>query len=110
MSQENQRKTYQWNKVKFLQKNARQVLAVIVVGFLALTVLIMVFPSSWVDLEFSEEIQEHHNHLLDFLMKAITWFGLMYSSILTVTVSSIILFVAKKRRAAYFCFATLLIG
>ncbi|MET4082615.1 membrane-associated phospholipid phosphatase [Pedobacter sp. UYP30] len=96
--------------MRFLHKNARPIFAVIVIGFLALTILVLVFPSSWVDLEFSEEIQEHHNHFLDFLMKAISWFGLMYSSIITVTVSAIILFVAKKRRAAFFSFSTLLIG
>lgn len=96
--------------MRFLNKNVWQIFAVTIVGFSALTALVLIFPHSPVDLEFSEEIQEHHNPLLDFLMTAISWFGLMYSSVITVTVSAIILYLAKKRRATYFCFATLLIG
>ncbi|MBC7653811.1 MAG: phosphatase PAP2 family protein [Oligoflexus sp.] len=94
----------------FLNKNARQILGVIILGFIILTILVLIFPSSWVDLEFSEELQEYHNPILDFTMKAISWFGLMYSSIIIVLGSAILLFLVKKRRAAYFCFSTLLIS
>lgn len=96
--------------MKFLSKNANKILAIIIIGFLALTAFILIFPSSRMDLEFSEEVQEHHNSILDFLMKAVSWFGLMYSSVITVTISATVFFLARKRRAAYFCFSTLLIG
>jgi membrane-associated phospholipid phosphatase len=94
----------------FLNRNARKIFGVIILGFIVLTVLVLVFPSSWIDHEFSIEVQENHNKVLDFSMKAISWFGLMYSSIITVTLTSIIFFIAKQRRAAYFCFSTLLVG
>ena len=96
--------------MRFLNKNARQIFAVIILGFVALTTLVLIFPHSVVDLEFSEEIQEHHNHFLDFVMKSISWFGLMYSSITLVTLSSILFYFCKKRRTAYYCSSTLLIG
>ena len=94
----------------FLNKNARQILGVIVLGFIILTILVLLFPSSWLDLEFSEEVQEYHNSILDFTMKAISWFGLMYSSIIIVLGSALLLFLAKKQRAAFFCVSTLFIG
>ncbi len=94
----------------FLNKNARQILGVIVFGFVILTILVLLFPSSWVDLEFSEEVQEHHNSVLDITMKAISWFGTMYCSIIIVLGSAILLFITKKQRAAYFCFSTLFVG
>ncbi len=110
MSLKSQSQLWPQSKMKLLHKNARPIFFVIVIAFLVLTILVLVIPSSWVDLEFSEEIQEHHNHTLDLLMNGISWFGLMYSSIITVSLSSIVLFLAKKRRAAYFCFSTLLVG
>ncbi|MBK0381794.1 phosphatase PAP2 family protein [Pedobacter sp. SD-b] len=96
--------------LKLGNKNARRILLIIISGFLILTILVWVFPSSWIDHEFSEEVQEYHNSVLDFIMKAISWFGLTYQSVISVVLSAAILYIAKKRKTAYFCLATLLVA
>jgi undecaprenyl-diphosphatase len=96
--------------MKFLNRNALQILIAIVIGFFALTGLVLFFPSSWLDFEFSEEIQEHHNLLIDFIMRAISFFGDLWVSVFLVLISSILLFIYKKKLEAIFCVSTLLVG
>lgn len=96
--------------MKFLNKNAKQILTLITIGFITLTGLVMFFPSSWLDFEFSEEIQEHHNLVFDFLMRAISYFGEIWISVPLVLISSLLMFLYKKKLEAFFCVATLLVG
>ncbi|MEO5910136.1 MAG: phosphatase PAP2 family protein [Pelobium sp.] len=94
----------------FGKKHAVQILGLILTGFMLLTILVLFFPNSWLDSEFSEEIQEHHNNAIDFLMKGISWFGQMWVSISLVSISSILFLLSRKKKEAIFCMATLLIG
>nr|MBC7611762.1 phosphatase PAP2 family protein [Pseudopedobacter sp.] len=94
----------------FGRKHAVQILALISLGFIILTILIIVFPNSWLDSEFSEEVQEHHNSAIDFLMEGISWFGHFWISTSMVLASATLLFIFKKKREAIYCAATLLIG
>lgn len=94
----------------FGKKHALQLLAIIGIGFIVLSILILVFPNSWLDSEFSEEIQEHHNVTIDFLMKGISWFGQTWNSIILVFISAILLLIGRKKREALFCVSTLFIG
>lgn len=96
--------------MKFLNKNALQILAAIVIGFVALTFLVLVFPSLWLDFEFSEEIQEHHNVFIDSLMREISWFGQFSVSVPLVLLSAAIMYFKKRKLEAVFCAATLLVG
>ena len=56
------------------------VLGVISIGFICLTALVIIFPHSFIDLEFSQEVQEHQSPLLDSLMKMVSWFGYFQGS------------------------------
>ncbi len=86
------------------------VLGSIFLGFLLLTVMVSLFPVSLLDREFSEEIQEHQNHLLDVLMKAISWPGYTPQSIFIALSVSFIFLVIKRKREAIFTTLTLLSG
>lgn len=94
----------------FGKKHAVETLAFITVGFIILSILVLVFPHSWLDSEFSEEVQEHHNSFVDFIMEGISWFGYMWPSVGLVLLTAAILFLKKKYREGIFCISTLLIG
>lgn len=85
-------------------------LSVITAGFLLLTAFVLFFPKSVIDLEFSEEVQEHSSHLLDATMKAISWFGYMPNSPVVVVLTAFLFFVFKHKREALFILLTLLSG
>lgn len=87
-----------------------RVLALLLVGFIALTILILVFPNSIVDREFSEEVQEHQNPILDSVMRGISFFGYMPFSLIMVIVVAIVFFISKFRREAGFIILTLSSG
>lgn len=92
------------------KKHASQIILVIVLGMLLLSAIVIIFPLSFIDIEFSEEVQEVHNPLLDFLMKAISWFGQMWVSAMMVSISTILLFFFKLKKEAIYCFLTLGVG
>ncbi|WP_183568518.1 phosphatase PAP2 family protein [Mucilaginibacter sp. SP1R1] len=80
------------------------------IGFLLLTAFVFFFPSSLIDREFSEEVQEHHNLILDTIMKAISWFGYLPNAPITVTSIALIFFYFKYKKEALFLLSTLLSG
>src|SRR6476661_7270075 len=92
------------------KQHAFHIIAAITSGFLLLTIFILTNPSSWIDLEFSEEVQEHQNFLIDNFMKAISWFGNTWASITVVTTCAALLLIFKYKREAIFCLLTLGIG
>lgn len=85
-------------------------LAVIIIGFLALTAFVYFDPLSVMDREFSEEVQEHQNHLLDAAMRLVSWFGYMPNSPFVVIGTAIIFFIFKYKREALFIMLTMLSG
>ena len=86
------------------------VLGIILFGFTLLTLVVLQFPVSIVDREFSEEVQEHQFPVLDSAMKLISWFGNMPYSIIMVIVTALLFFALKYKREAYFLCLTLLSG
>ncbi len=94
----------------FGKRHTAQILTIISVGFIILSILIVIFPNSWLDFEFSEEVQEHHNLAIDFLMRGISCFGQIWVSISLVLLSSVLLFIYKQKLESIFCAATLLVG
>jgi membrane-associated phospholipid phosphatase len=95
---------------KYHKHVLKYVLGIIALGFIALTVLVMVFPHSFIDLEFSEEVQEHQNPVLDILMKAVSWFGYFPGSAISVVSAVILFLVFKYRREALFVLLTATAG
>jgi len=86
------------------------VLGSIFLGFLFLTIMVSLFPVSLLDREFSEELQEHQNPMLNGLMKIISWPGYAPQSIIIALSVSIVFLVIKRKREAIFTALTLSSG
>ncbi|WP_420457801.1 hypothetical protein [Neolewinella sp.] len=65
-----------WNSfTSYLRRDERLALHLVlalVVGYLLLTVFVYLLPTSIIDIEFSEEVQEHQSPGLDWFMRAIS--------------------------------------
>jgi len=96
-------KKYQVHIVNF-------VLGSISIGFVALTILIIIFPHSFVDLKFSQEMQEHQNPFLDTIMKLASWFGYFPGSAIVVLLGTLLFFIFKYRTEALCVFLTSVSG
>ena len=95
---------------KYQKRVVFYVLGSISIGFVVLTIFISVFPNSFVDLEFSQEMQEHQNPTLDALMKLVSWFGYSPGSIILVLSGGLFFFIFKYRKEALYVLITSLSG
>jgi undecaprenyl-diphosphatase len=82
------------------------VLGAITIGFVVLTAFVLLFPSSFLDIEFSEEVQEHANPLLDGVMKAISSFGYMPNAPIMVSGTALLFLIFKRKKEALFVILT----
>jgi len=90
------------------QKNTILLVAgIVLVSFLLITTFVFYFPFSLFDKEFSEEIQEHPNALLDAAMKAVSWFGNMPNSVIVVLLTALLFFLFQYKREALFILFTM---
>ncbi len=93
-------------------QNSRQKAIYVVLGlavvFVLLTVFVLLLPHSLIDLEFSEEVQEHNFPLLDMLMRGVSWFGTQWVAITLVLGTALIFLLLQFRREALFLSLTLL--
>lgn len=98
----------------FIQKNkvalSLAIFGIVLLGFLFLTAFVIVVPPHFIDLRFSEEIQEKNNGCLDVFMKGISWFGNIRVSITLVVSSSVAFWLFRYRKEALFMLCTLLSG
>ena len=86
------------------------VLAIITLGFVALSVLVETFPNSALDVKFSKEIQQHQNPFIDKVMYLISTPGYMPESVIMVLTTSLVFFLFKYKKAALFVLLTGLSG
>ena len=86
------------------------VLLIISVGFVALTILVMLYPTSFIDVEFSEEVQKHQNKFLDSAMYLISVPGYMPESPIMIVFTSLVLFLFRYKKAAVFVLFTMVAG
>ncbi|MDB5140614.1 MAG: undecaprenyl pyrophosphate phosphatase [Mucilaginibacter sp.] len=91
---------------KYRKKVTYYVLGSIIAGFILLTILVLAFPHSFIDLEFSQEVQEDQNPLLDTLMKLVSWFGYFPGSVIIVLLGALLFFIFKYKREALFILIT----
>lgn len=82
------------------------VLGCISIGFIILTILVIIFPRSFIDLEFSQEVQEHKNPLLDSAMKLVSWFGYFPGSAIVVLLAALTFFIFRYRKEALYVLLT----
>jgi undecaprenyl-diphosphatase len=83
------------------------ILITIVVGFLVLSLLVSFFPASVIDRDFSEEIQEHQNPFLNFVMKAASYPGYMPYAPIMVLTAALLFYITRHKREALFVVLTL---
>lgn len=86
------------------------VIGAIALGFILLTAFVYFFPMPVIDREFSEEVQEHHNQVLDTCMKAISWFGYMPNAPIVVLGTALLFLLFKYKKEAFFLVLTMLAG
>lgn len=86
------------------------VLSVITLGFIVLSVIVAIYPTLAIDIKFSREIQEHQNPVIDRVMYLISTPGYMPESVILVTVTSLLFFLFKYKKAAVFVLLTGLSG
>jgi membrane-associated phospholipid phosphatase len=82
----------------------------IAIGFILLTAFVYFFPMSGIDTRFSEEVQEHHNQILDGVMKAISWVGFMPNAPIVVISTALVFLIFKYKKEAVFLLLTMLSG
>ncbi len=95
----------------YLQRDERLALHIVIglsVGYLLLTLFVYLLPTSFIDIEFSTEVQEHQSPWLDFLMRAISWFGSNVGAVLSIAVATATFWLAGERLEARFVLATTL--
>jgi len=91
-----------------MRKAISYTLIIILTGFILLTLVVVLLPTTFVDIDFSKEVQEHQNPLLDITMEAISWFGYTKGALITVLSTALLLLLARYKRAALFVVLTLL--
>lgn len=91
------------------KKKANYFLGILVISFLLFTLVVAALPTTVVDLEFSEEIQEHSSPLLDTFMKAISWFGVTPVALSFTLGSAVLFFLFRYRTEALFIISTLFV-
>ncbi|MEB0262855.1 MULTISPECIES: phosphatase PAP2 family protein [unclassified Mucilaginibacter] len=86
------------------------VLTLIIAGFIALSVLVALYPAMPIDIKVSREIQEHQNAFFDKAMFLISTPGYMPESVILLLVTSVLFFVFKYKKVAVYVLATGLTG
>lgn len=97
--------------LRYLRRDDQLAVHVVIgllVGYLLLTLFVWILPNSVIDIEFSEEVQEHQSPVLDALMKAISWFGSNYGAVGSILTVSLAFYLSRQRREAVFVLATAL--
>ena len=82
------------------------VIGLITVSFIALSVLVVLYPTSSIDLKLSEDVQAHQNKFIDELMYLISTPGYMPESVIMVAVTALLFFIFKYKKAALFILLT----
>ena len=86
------------------------VLIIISLGFIVLTVLVVLYPMSFIDLELSKEIQQRQNAFLDKAMYILSLPGYMPEAPIMIVTTSLLLFLFKYKKAAVYVLFTMLAG
>ncbi|MDB5021715.1 MAG: hypothetical protein JWQ28_2842 [Pedobacter sp.] len=85
-------------------------IALLGLGFILLTVFVILFPPTWIDIDVSTEVQEHQNNFLDQSMTFVSWFGYTKISVSMVVLTAALFYVFKYKREALYTLFTLISG
>ena len=86
------------------------VLSIISLGFIALSIMVAVYPTLPIDIKLSREIKEHQNTTVDRLMYLISTPGYMPESVILVATTGLLFFLFKYKKAALFVLLTSVAG
>lgn len=75
--------------------------------FLLLTAVVYFLPTTIIDLEFSEEVQEGSSPFLDAVMKGISWFGVTRVAVSLVLGAALVFILVQHKAEALFILLTL---
>ena len=89
------------------EEKAHHLLITLFVLFIAFTAVVYFLPTSIIDIEFTEEVQEQSGPVLDTLMKAISWFGNTPVALTTVFATALLFYLFRFRNEALFVVSTL---
>lgn len=90
------------------RKKALYLVLGLTILFLLLTAFVYLLPTTFIDIEFSEEVQEYNFPLLDALMKGVSWFGTQAVAISLALATALIFLILRYRWEALFLALTLL--
>lgn len=91
------------------KKKAHYLLAILLTVFILFTLIVLLLPTTFIDIEFSEEIQEYSNPILDTIMRAISWFGVSAVALSVTLGSALLFFIFRYRKEALFIVSTLVV-
>lgn len=86
------------------------VLSIISLGFIALSIIVAIYPTLPIDIKLSREVQEHQNPTVDGFMYLISTPGYMPESVIMVAVTGLLFFLFKYKKAALFILLTSVAG
>lgn len=89
------------------KKYVHLVVILSLIGFIALTIIVLIYPTEKLDSWFSLEVQEHVNPFLDWVMIAISFLGQRIVAIATTLITALLFFLFGKKRASLFVVFTL---
>ena len=92
------------------KKKMNYLVLVLVLIFISLTSVVFFLPTSFIDIEFSENVQGYMNPFLDFIMKAISWFGRTWISLIMVALVALTFLLALHKKEALFVLLTLMVS
>jgi len=81
-------------------------IAGLALGFAILTVLVLLFPLSFIDRGVSHRIQHYDYPIIDQFMGFVSWFGESPNSYLVVIFTALIFFVCKYKKEGWYVLAT----
>jgi membrane-associated phospholipid phosphatase len=100
--------------INYITANKKRVLtgvfAFLFTGFIVLSFCVVIWPTTFIDVHISQEIQEQNDTLLTSFMKFLSQFGTMPASLIVVLLTSLLFLIARYRRESLFTFLTLSCG
>jgi membrane-associated phospholipid phosphatase len=85
-------------------------IAFLSIGFISLTILVILFPPTRIDIGISAEVQEYHSLFLDKSMTFISWFGYTRISVSMVLLTAGLFYICRYKREALFTLLTMTSG
>jgi len=81
-------------------------IAGLALGFAILTVLVLLFPLSFIDRGVSHRIQHYDYPIIDKFMGFVSWFGNSPQSFLSVIITALVFFIFKYKKEGWYILAT----